>query len=87
MTPLFHKVIQLLQLSTLEFELVVRKELEEKPLFEELPEEGPEVDGEAPRQPRPWRAIFGSLTTSRDDKRGPPKKVGRSPKKRCRVVE
>src|SRR6266567_465345 len=47
MTPLLQQAIQLLQLSTLELEQVVRKELEEHPLLEELPEERQEVDGEA----------------------------------------
>jgi hypothetical protein len=47
MTPLLQLAIQLLQLSTLELEQVVRKELEENPLLEELPEEKQEVDGEA----------------------------------------
>src|SRR5438309_1645291 len=46
MTPLLQQAIQLLQLSTLELEQVVRKELEENPLLEELPEEKQEVDGE-----------------------------------------
>jgi len=43
MTPLLQQAIQLLQLSTLELEQVVRKELEENPLLEEVPE----VQGEA----------------------------------------
>ena len=43
MTPLLQQAIQLLQLSTLELEQVVRKELEENPLLEELPVDG--VDG------------------------------------------
>src|SRR5207247_1049075 len=47
MTPLLQQAIQLLQLSTLELEQVVRKELEENPLREERPEEKQEVDGEA----------------------------------------
>src|SRR6267143_3796038 len=46
MTPLLQQAIQLLQLSTLGLEQVVRKELEENPLLEELPEEKQEVDGE-----------------------------------------
>lgn len=37
MTPLLQQAIQLLQLSTLELEQVVRKELEENPLLEEVP--------------------------------------------------
>ena len=36
MTPLLQQAIQLLQLSTLELEQVVRKELEENPLLEEV---------------------------------------------------
>src|SRR5712692_292699 len=51
MTPLLQQAIQLLQLSTLELEQVVRKELEENPLLEELPEEKQEVDGEEPTPP------------------------------------
>ena len=47
MTPLLQQAIQLLQLSTLELEQVVRKELEENPLLEELPEETQDVDAEA----------------------------------------
>ena len=43
MTPLLQQAIQLLQLSTLELEQVVRKELEENPLLEELPVEGAET--------------------------------------------
>ena len=39
MTPLLQQTIQLLQLSTLELEQVVRKELEENPLLEEVPVE------------------------------------------------
>ena len=51
MTPLLQQAIQLLQLSTLELEQVVRKELEENPLLKELPEEEQDVDGQAPRPP------------------------------------
>ena len=47
MTPLLQQAIQLLQLSTLELEQVVRKELEENPLLEEIPVENAE-NGEAP---------------------------------------
>ena len=43
MTPLLQQAIQLLQLSTLELEQVVRKELEENPLLEEIPVENPET--------------------------------------------
>ena len=37
MTPLLQQAIQLLQLSTLELQEVVQKELLENPLLEELP--------------------------------------------------
>ena len=47
MTPLLQQAIQLLQLSTLELEEVVRKELEENPLLEEVPVETAET-AEAP---------------------------------------
>ena len=47
MTPLLQQAIQLLQLSTLELEQVVRKELEENPLLEEVPVENTET-AEAP---------------------------------------
>src|SRR5215831_11925879 len=43
MTPLLQQAIQLLQLSTLELEQVVRKELEENPLLEEVPVEAGET--------------------------------------------
>ena len=48
MTPLLQQAIQLLQLSTLELEQVVRKELEENPLLEEVPVEPPAESPEAP---------------------------------------
>ncbi|HET7874659.1 MAG TPA: RNA polymerase factor sigma-54 [Methylomirabilota bacterium] len=59
MTPLLQQAIQLLQLSTLELEQVVRKELEENPLLEEVPVETTETTapaasaegGEAPAAP------------------------------------
>jgi RNA polymerase sigma-54 factor len=47
MTPLLQQAIQLLQLSTLELEQVVRKELEENPLLEEVPVETPEAQNAA----------------------------------------
>ena len=50
MTPLLQQAIQLLQLSTLELEQVVRKELEENPLLEEVPVENTET-GEAATAP------------------------------------
>src|SRR5712691_11647131 len=46
MTPLLQQAIQLLQLSTLELQEVVQKELLENPLLEEEPQ-----DGEAPAGP------------------------------------
>jgi RNA polymerase sigma-54 factor len=45
MTPLLQQAIQLLQLSTLELEQVVRKELEENPLLEEVPVEATDAQG------------------------------------------
>src|SRR6478736_5610715 len=45
MTPLLQQAIQLLQLSTIELEQVVRKELEENPLLEEVPTETAETPG------------------------------------------
>jgi RNA polymerase sigma-54 factor len=47
MTPLLQQAIQLLQLSTLELEQVVRKELEDNPLLEELPAEASEAPSAA----------------------------------------
>src|SRR5437667_5862641 len=47
MTPLLQQAIQLLQLSTLELEQVVRKELEENPLLEEVPVESAETQNPA----------------------------------------
>jgi RNA polymerase sigma-54 factor len=47
MTPLLQQAIQLLQLSTLELEQVVRKELEENPLLEEVAQETQDVDADA----------------------------------------
>jgi RNA polymerase sigma-54 factor len=52
MTPLLQQAIQLLQLSTLELQEVVQKELLENPLLEEVPTETPEAtpgpEGAAP---------------------------------------
>ena len=60
MTPLLQQAIQLLQLSTLELEQVVRKELEENPLLEEVPTETGETQtaaapeaADAPAAPAP----------------------------------
>src|SRR5881409_314294 len=49
MTPLLQQAIQLLQLSTLELQEVVQKELLENPLLEEMPVDGAETpeEGEA----------------------------------------
>ena len=47
MTPLLQQAIQLLQLSTLELQEVVQKELLENPLLEELPETPETADGQA----------------------------------------
>jgi RNA polymerase sigma-54 factor len=46
MTPLLQQAIQLLQLSTLELQEVVQKELLENPLLEELPETPETPDGQ-----------------------------------------
>ena len=54
MTPLLQQAIQLLQLSTLELQELVQKELLENPLLEELPPDGAEgADGtqEGPSTP------------------------------------
>jgi RNA polymerase sigma-54 factor len=55
MTPLLQQAIQLLQLSTLELQEVVQKELLENPLLEEVPAEPPEAPAtpEAPVSPAP----------------------------------
>src|ERR671910_757902 len=51
MTPLLQQAIQLLQLSTLELQEVVQKELLENPLLEEVAQET--ADGPAPVEPGP----------------------------------
>src|SRR2546425_4540994 len=56
MTPLLQQAIQLLQLSTLELQEVVQKELLENPLLEEVPTDNAEqaaTPGEAPPAPAP----------------------------------
>src|SRR5258708_36489457 len=53
MTPLLQQAIQLLQLSTLELEQVVRKELEDNPLLEEVQQETQDVDDDAPAPTEP----------------------------------
>ena len=60
MTPLLQQAIQLLQLSTLELEQVVRKELEENPLLEEVPAEV----GEAQSAPAPETATVAATPTA-----------------------
>ncbi len=75
MTPLLQQAIQLLQLSTLELEQVVRKEIEENPLLEEVPTEaaeGPAASSpetvEPPPAPPPTEPV-SSETTSVDGER------------------
>ncbi len=51
MTPLLQQAIQLLQLSTLELQEVVQKELLENPLLEELPETPEQQDAPDSREP------------------------------------
>jgi RNA polymerase sigma-54 factor len=71
MTPLLQQAIQLLQLSTLELEQVVRKELEENPLLEELPVDGAEgpapasadAAAEPPPTPPPAEPVSAETTT------------------------
>ncbi len=53
MTPLLQQAIQLLQLSTLELQEVVQKELLENPLLEEVPAEGPEPPETTPAAETP----------------------------------
>jgi len=75
MTPLLQQAIQLLQLSTLELEQVVRKEIEENPLLEEVPTEaaeGPAASSpetvEPPPAPPPTEPV-SSETASVDGER------------------
>jgi len=60
MTPLLQQAIQLLQLSTLELQEVVQKELLENPLLEEVPTEAPE----APEAPSPGEAPTPTAPTT-----------------------
>jgi RNA polymerase sigma-54 factor len=53
MTPLLQQAIQLLQLSTLELQEVVQKELLENPLLEELPETPESADGQPASEATP----------------------------------
>jgi RNA polymerase sigma-54 factor len=76
MTPLLQQAIQLLQLSTLELEQVVRKELEENPLLEEVPTENadgttaasPEATEPPPPAPAPAEPVSNE-TSSVDGER------------------
>src|SRR5215470_14192668 len=68
MTPLLQQAIQLLQLSTLELEQVVRKELEENPLLEELPVEGTDAPAPATTPPaEPASAETSTVDSERAD--------------------
>jgi RNA polymerase sigma-54 factor len=63
MTPLLQQAIQLLQLSTLELQEVVQKELLENPLLEELPPDGAEGAAESPgAAPAPTSATTEAST-------------------------
>jgi len=76
MTPLLQQAIQLLQLSTLELEQVVRKELEENPLLEELPVDGaegsaaasPDAAAEPPPTPPPAEPVSAETSTVDGDR-------------------
>jgi len=73
MTPLLQQAIQLLQLSTLELQEVVQKELLENPLLEELPSDGSEpqtaaTDAETPPPPvEPPSATTATLDERQTD--------------------
>jgi RNA polymerase sigma-54 factor len=66
MTPLLQQAIQLLQLSTLELEQVVRKELEENPLLEEVPEATDAQSATAPGATEPLPAPAPSEPVSKE---------------------
>ncbi len=68
MTPLLQQAIQLLQLSTLELQEVVQKELLENPLLEEVPVEPPETPPtpEAPVAPTPEAPLVEPLPVERE---------------------
>ncbi|MGH7309425.1 MAG: RNA polymerase factor sigma-54 [Candidatus Rokuibacteriota bacterium] len=68
MTPLLQQAIQLLQLSTLELQEVVQKELLENPLLEEVPVEPPETPPtpEAPVAPTPEAPLVEPLPVDRE---------------------
>jgi len=64
MTPLLQQAIQLLQLSTLELEQVVRKELEENPLLEEVATDDAEA---SPAAATPEPAVAETSPQPADD--------------------
>ena len=69
MTPLLQQAIQLLQLSTLELQEVVQKELLENPLLEELPADGtePQTATTEPETPPPPVEPPSATTATRDE--------------------
>jgi RNA polymerase sigma-54 factor len=73
MTPLLQQAIQLLQLSTLELQEVVQKELLENPLLEELPETPEATDGQpgaADAPPTPTAEPVTPEVPPRESERG-----------------
>src|SRR5256886_4303754 len=72
MTPLLQQAIQLLQLSTLELQEVVQKELLENPLLEELPETPEATDGQPANEatPTPTTDPITPEVPPRDSERG-----------------
>jgi RNA polymerase sigma-54 factor len=72
MTPLLQQAIQLLQLSTLELQEVIEKELTENPLLEEIPSDGAEFpDGHA-GEPASEPAAAGALSPDLPSLEGQP---------------
>ncbi len=70
MTPLLQQAIQLLQLSTIELQEVVQRELLENPLLEETPENPEAAPGEAPGPPaEPAGADLASRNEPQVDER------------------
>jgi RNA polymerase sigma-54 factor len=72
MTPLLQQAIQLLQLSTLELQEVVQKELLENPLLEELPETPEATDGQPANEgtPTPTAEPITPEVPPRESERG-----------------
>ena len=63
MTPMLQQAIHLLQLSTVELQELLQKELEENPLLEEAPPDeapGPEGDGQGEAVPEGPRGRGGA---------------------------